>query len=119
MLRDYLSLPVNFEDGTRSAADLLKTRLRNYFFWKSALGRMTRNLKPNRNGTQGANGSAPEPENAALKRKREYKKGQPSYKRRRVRGGGVVSNSSRARNNGVGAGDSELLEAEAGEVADL
>lgn len=83
---------------------------------------MTRNLAGLGNKFK-ANGIAPPPESAALKRKNEYKRGQPSYKRRRVRGGASTpdaSTGSRSKKlKDEGAADVELLATEASAVADL
>lgn len=131
-IREYLC---SDRDGADEASSpgrkLMRKRLREYFIWKSALGKMARNLKASSSSTakSGANGPAAavggggdEGEvSAALKRKEQWKRGKaPANKRRRVRGGGSVgAGGDRGPAGPVKASDSDALEAEAGEVADL
>lgn len=123
-LRRYLSQPPMFESlfdqapvdsieddletETRSGHRMLESRLRSYFWWKGSMGKISHNLQKKLKNSSGT-GSNNEPvESAALKRKAEWKKNQaPSYKRRRVRGGGNVGSSSRADEHRNGADQSE------------
>ncbi|KAM0752073.1 hypothetical protein T439DRAFT_312194 [Meredithblackwellia eburnea MCA 4105] len=106
-LRQYLA---NLTSGT-GAQEMLHRKLRSYFHWKADMSKMQKNLFHHRqkhgkdiapvagNSTLLGGGkktgavfaTADGFENAAMKRKREWKAGQaPSNKRRRVRGGGAV-----------------------------
>lgn len=123
-LRTYLSSSDDLLEAQSSGRRILSNKLQSYFFWKGTLGKMTRNLAGlGTNNKFKANGSVPPAESAALKRKTEYKRGQPSYKRRRVRGGASTpdaSTGSRSKKlKDEGAADVELLATEAGAVADL
>lgn len=115
---------------------MMRQKLKSYFWWKSSIGKMQRSLRKSggkggsSGGNKGASGSASGSgsggaaggagvENAALKRKAEWQRGQaPSGKRRRVRGGGNLNVGGAKVEKPVGA-DAEALEKEAGEVADM
>lgn len=125
-LRRYLSQPPMFatadlfsadmpstsqpEEGSRSGRPMLENRLKNYFWWKSAMGKMSRHFGGNKGKQKEA-----EEESAALKRKREWQSQKPSYKRRRVRGGGNVGSSNGREADKTGA---EMMEAESSRMAD-
>lgn len=74
------------------------------------MGKMATNLKGKDKSSDQQNGEL-EPESAALKRKREYKKTQPAYKRRRVRGGGSVgaSDAQPRKDKSVAASSEDLF----------
>ena len=108
----------------------MRGKLRSYFYWKSSIGKMQRALRKsggkggggggggaNKGASGNGSGSAAGTENAALKRKAEWQRGQaPSGKRRRVRGGGNVNVGKVEKP--VGA-DADALAKESGEMADM
>lgn len=96
---------------------MLESRLRSYFWWKGVIGKMSRHMKSGSKGSH-ASSNAEDQESAALKRKREWRKTQaPSYKRRRVRGGGSTgSNGSRTGEDEKGA---DALQSEADKLASV
>lgn len=105
-LRSYLSSLDDVGGEVEHAGrPLLEQRLDSYFVWKAALGKLARQTRGGRGRGRGgtsrggrgggrSNGRDEDDgvENAALRRKREYKKGDRGgyNKRRRVRGGGSV-----------------------------
>jgi DNA excision repair protein ERCC-4 len=139
-LGDYLISTIEENGGQQ----LLSSKLESYFFWKASVGKMQRNLR--RQGkfsklNAGAAAATPpiasgnrpvvsaadanQYENAALKRKAEYRRGQaPSTKRRRVRGGGAVGATTTTETDrklfapSTGA-NPDALESEAGVMADM
>ena len=116
------------------ARDLLLARANEYFLWKGGLGKMSRNIKTSVQtgasalskpglvpGANQGNTKDVNYESAAMKRKGQYKHGQPVGKRRRVRGGGKAG-SSTTRSSAVkeksGPGSALTnLEVEAEEIA--
>jgi DNA excision repair protein ERCC-4 len=127
ILRTYLSTSTS--SGDDRGKTMLRRRLGEYFFWKGALGKMSRNLdkgkKPATNfAARGLAAATKTPSNeehesAALKRKKEYRRGQqPSNKRRRVRPGAAQDNGNARPRDHKGA-DSKSLETEAAEMAQM
>ena len=118
-LRSYLSsLDDVGGEAEHAGRPLLEQRLDNYFVWKTALGKLSRQTRgrgrgrgggSSRGGRGGGRAEDDGHENAALRRKREYKKGDRGgfNKRRRVRGGGSVQVST-----GEPASANEALELE-------
>ncbi|KAK4699648.1 DNA excision repair protein ERCC-4, partial [Phenoliferia sp. Uapishka_3] len=100
-LREYLSRSADGDGGQT----MLHAKLQRYFWWKRDMGKMAKNMKQvHKTGYQRAP-AAPKTgemlpteqgfESAAMKRKREYQRGQaPNTKRRRVRGGGVTASQT-------------------------
>ena len=143
-LREYLSArskAYNFGDPTptdhntpAAPSQIMRDKLREYFWWKTSLGKMSKNLYKTRGGSSTSYGGgggfkknsveaqgAIEIENPALKRKAELRGQAPRGKRRRVRGGAgmVVADSSREGNAAASGSDPNALEAEASNLADL
>ncbi|KAG0150955.1 hypothetical protein CROQUDRAFT_37582 [Cronartium quercuum f. sp. fusiforme G11] len=133
VLNEYLTTQHDETDELHKVRPMMRRRLRDYFFWKGNLGKMTRNLNQKQKlGAQGpalAGGAAQAKTgqdkniSAALKRKAEYRKGGvPLNKRRRVRGGGTGAGST-SRSDGKDesgrAADAETLAKEAVDVANL
>ncbi|KAI7967391.1 hypothetical protein MJO29_000668 [Puccinia striiformis f. sp. tritici] len=124
VLKEYLATqhsPSDLKYGTRP---MMKRRLRDYFFWKRTIGKMSRNLQQQPSGS-GSKSTADDQASlsAALKRKTEYQR-KATYlnKRRRVRGASTSANSGNSRDNPVDLSkpnDPETVEKEAIEVADL
>lgn len=103
---------------------MMERLLRSYFWWKGSLGEMTRNFRGGtsrpKNGSKGSTST----NGAGQGRGGLAPRGQPAYKRRRVRGGSVVGNvsSSRGHDSDVkesGEAREEGLEDEAEDIADL
>ncbi|KAI5476750.1 DNA repair protein rad16 [Pseudohyphozyma bogoriensis] len=138
-LREYLS-SYDDEDGGQS---MMRSKLHSYLVWKSHIGRLHRNVKrgwgnKNKVPTGPVKGNAMPNviptadgsfESAAMKRKREWQRGQaPAGKRRRVRGGGAVGGSGSTHGGQVeppktfvpsSGANGEAFEAESTEMADF
>jgi len=130
-LREYLASrdprrPPDSDGPSQTAGqDMMERLLRSYFFWKGSLGEMTRNFR----------GGAARPRSDAIGNStisgtgqgrggQAAPRGQPAYKRRRVRGGSVVGNVSSSRGHDADVKESgeardEGLEDEAEDIADL
>lgn len=123
MLKEYLATQHDPSDPKFGTRPMMKRRLRDYFFWKRTIGKISRSQNP----ALSSNSNAPTSDNqtlsAALKRKAEYQK-KVTYlnKRRRVRGASNAANSGSSRQNQLDSGkpnDPNTVEKEAIEVAYL
>lgn len=129
-LREYLATrqpsPAGADDGPSHKAGkrMMEKMLRSYFWWKGSLGEMNRTFR----------GGAARPKTAAggsaggaggAGRGGQAPRGQPAYKRRRMRGDSVVANVSSMRGKGAEGREEaaeareEGLEDEAEGIADL
>jgi DNA excision repair protein ERCC-4 len=128
-LREYLSSrdPTFTASGAPSAhagQHMMERLLRTYFWWKGGLGDMARNLRGSKSQPMTRNPSAAKKPAASVRGAETNGRRQPSYKRRRVRGGSVAASVEGGRKavdevtgeeKNVGAG----LEDEAESIADL
>jgi hypothetical protein len=102
----------------------MKRRLRDYFFWKGTVGKMSRNQQQQPPGSTSKSTADDHASlSAALKRKTEYQR-KATYlnKRRRVRGASNAAASGNSRDNPVDLSkpsDPVTVEKDAIEVADL
>ncbi|POV99012.1 hypothetical protein PSHT_13729 [Puccinia striiformis] len=124
VLKEYLATQHSPSDPQYGTRPMMKRRLRDYFFWKRTIGKMSRNLQQQPSGS-GSKSTADDQASlsAALKRKTEYQR-KATYlnKRRRVRGASTSANSGNSRDNPVDLSkpnDPETVEKEAIEVADF
>ncbi|PLW45058.1 hypothetical protein PCANC_09542 [Puccinia coronata f. sp. avenae] len=124
VLKEYLAtqhVPSDSKYGTRP---MMKRRLRDYFFWKGTVGKMSRNQQQQPPGSTSKSTADDHASlSAALKRKTEYQR-KATYlnKRRRVRGASNAVASGNSRDNPVDLSkpsDPVTVEKEAIEVADL
>lgn len=104
-LREYLSATSDGNgDGGQS---MLFAKLQRYFWWKRDMGKMAKNMRKVHKTGWAPRHAAPKTgdvlptadgvESAAMKRKREYQRGQvPGGKRRRVRGGASAGGVARS-----------------------
>jgi len=126
VLKEYLAtqhVPSDAKYGTRP---MMKRRLREYFFWKRTMGKMSRNLQQQEQQPLASTSKSSTDDqalSAALKRKTEFQR-KATYlnKRRRVRGASNAATAGHSRDNPVDLSkpsDPETVEKEAIEVADL
>lgn len=127
-LREYLSTreaaKANTADDKPSQTagkGMMERLLTTYFWWKGSLGEMARNSRGGvskaSTSQDGNNGAGP-----SQLRSVPASRGQPAFKRRRIRGGGSVGGSASTREDEKAlAGDArdEGLEDEAETIADL
>ncbi|KAA1127194.1 hypothetical protein PGTUg99_030419 [Puccinia graminis f. sp. tritici] len=124
VLKEYLATQHASSDAKYGTRPMMKRRLRDYFFWKRTIGKMSRNQQQEPLASSSKTNTADDSAlNAALKRKNEYQR-KATYlnKRRRVRGASNAANSGNSRDNPLDLSkpnDAETVEKEAIEVADL
>ncbi|KAL7412836.1 hypothetical protein BDY24DRAFT_352173 [Mrakia frigida] len=133
-LREYLSSREPFPDDDAEAGRTMMERLlRTYFWWKGGLGDMSRNLRGSKaragsstsgKGSSSGTGSGSGSGRGGSSAGGGGGRGQPSFKRRRVRGGSVAASMTsgrKERNAETGEAEEQNaeLEDEAEEIADL
>lgn len=120
-LREYLSSREPFpEEDSTAGQTMMERLLRTYFWWKGGLGDMSRNLR----GSKDRSGGAGSKSRGGGSSSSGGGRGQPSFKRRRVRGGSVAASMTSGRKErNAETGEEEMknaeLEDEAEEIADL
>ncbi|EGG12539.1 DNA repair protein rad16 [Melampsora larici-populina 98AG31] len=111
MLNEYLTTQDEELDEVYKLKPMMRRRLKHYFLWKGSLGKMTRNLNQKSGNlnpirsiqpsnfaskTGSTTGSSDQNLSEALKRKADYRNsGAGLNKRRRVRGGGAGTGSTK------------------------
>ncbi|CAH7667918.1 hypothetical protein BY996DRAFT_4584876 [Phakopsora pachyrhizi] len=126
-LKEHLATIADPPDPKYGVRPMMRRRLRSYFFWKGALGKVSRNIKKPIEPAQSSSKTSPtkgqQGISAAMKRKEDTKKNSNYFsKRRRVRGAGNISVGDSAKKgpeHETKPNDPVAVEKEAIEIADM